>query len=217
MIDTILFIIQCIGIASFAVTGAIIGINKKADMLGTVFFSILTAFGGGFIRDITIGRIPRIFTDRDYYILVIICVTTSLACFLLAYIKPVGEFICKYKHNFIVDFTDAMGLSIFCVLGVDAAKEVVGEGAPAILLIFCGFITGVGGGLLRDICSATIPFVFRKNIYLTPAILGATLYTLTYPYLPPLVSLLISFSLILTIRMLACRFKWNLPVHRFKD
>ena len=146
MIDTILFVIQCIGIASFAVTGAIIGISKKADMIGTVVFAFLTAFGGGFIRDITIGRIPRIFTDRDYYIFAAICAATSLLCFLLAFNDTFRRFLGKHKHNFVLEFTDAMGLSIFCVLGVDAAREVVGNGAPAVLLIFCGNCQYLVGG-----------------------------------------------------------------------
>lgn len=81
-------------------------------------------------------------------------------------------------------------------------------------MIFCGLITGVGGGMLRDICSAQIPSVFRKNIYLIPAVLGSVLYVLTYSHWNQLVSMLLSIALIIVIRLLAYFFKWNLPIHK---
>jgi uncharacterized membrane protein YeiH len=126
----------------------------------------------------------------------------------------VAKFIGAHQHNLVLELTDALGLSTFCVLGVDLARGVAGESATTVLLIFCGLITGVGGGMLRDICSAQIPSVFRKNIYLIPAVLGSTLYVLTYSHWNQLLSMLLSISLIIVIRLLAYFFKWNLPVHK---
>lgn len=211
---TALFIIQTLGSISFALTGTIIAIQKKTDFVGAVFFALLTSFGGGIIRDLVLGHTPRVFVEREMYVTAAICAVLSLCCFHLAFIKPVARFIGAHKHNFVLELTDALGLSTFCVLGVDLARNVAGEGASTVLLIFCGLITGVGGGMLRDICSAQIPSVFRKNIYLIPAVLGSTLYTLTYSHWNQLASMPVSMLLIITIRLLAYFFKWNLPVHK---
>ena len=214
MLDTVLFLLQCVGVASFAVTGTIIAIQKKLDVVGALVFALLTSFGGGMIRDIVSGSVPRLFLQKDYYIMAAICISIALLCFHLAFFPRIGSFITKLQHNFVLELTDAIGLALFCVLGVDSTRSRVGEGGAPILLIFGGFITGVGGGMLRDICSATIPSIFRKNIYLIPAVIGATLYTLTSPYLPQLLGILIASTLIIVIRILAYFFKWNLPVHR---
>ena len=138
------------------------------------------------------------------------CIAVSLICFAFAFIPKTANFITKHSHDFAIDFTDAIGLSVFCVFGVDVAIE-LGYTNP-ILLIFCGCITGVGGGMLRDICSAEIPFIFRKHIYLIPTLCGAIFYTLTYKHIPHLASLLIAIGIIIVLRVLAIKFKWNLPV-----
>ena len=143
-----------------------------------------------------------------------ICIAISLVCFHIAFIPRFGAFLTKHQHNFLLEFTDAIGLALFCVLGVDSTRAMVGESAAPILLIFGGFITGVGGGMLRDICSAQIPSIFRKNIYLIPAVIGSTLYVIIYSHLPHLACILISSLLIIVIRLLAYRFKWNMPIHK---
>ena len=217
MLDTILLILQCVGVFSFAITGTIIAIRKKTDFIGALFFALLTSFGGGIIRDVTTGNVPRLFTEPHYYIMAIVCVVTSLLCFHLAFIEPIGKFIGKHRHNFFLELTDAIGLSIFCVLGVDATRTMLGEGTIPLILIFGGFITGVGGGMLRDICSAQIPSIFRKDIYLIPAVLGSTLYVFTYPHWHHLVAVCVASALIMTIRLLAYFFKWNMPVHKEKE
>ena len=210
MVDVILNIVEYIGVISFAISGAVIAINKKADAVGAVFFALLTCFGGGLIRDIALGDVPRILTVTSNYYLALVCIIVSLICFALAFIPKTASFITKHRHDFIIDFTDAIGLSVISVFGVDVAIE-LGHTNP-ILLIFCGCITGVGGGMLRDICSAEIPFIFRKHIYLIPTLCGAIFYTLTYKHIHHLASLLIAIGIIIAFRVLAIKFKWNLPV-----
>ncbi|MBR2025246.1 MAG: trimeric intracellular cation channel family protein [Clostridia bacterium] len=210
MVDIILSIVEYIGVISFAISGAVIAINKKTDVVGALFFSLLTSFGGGMIRDIALGNVPRILTDTSYYYLALTCILVSGICFTLAFIPKTADFLTKHSHDFAIEFTDAIGLSVFCVFGVDVAIE-LGYTNP-ILLIFCGCITGVGGGILRDICSAEIPFIFRKHIYLIPTLCGAIFYTLTYKHIPHLASLLISIGIIIVFRVLAIIFNWNLPV-----
>lgn len=210
MVDIVLNIVEYIGVISFAISGTVIAINKKADAVGAVFFALLTCFGGGLIRDIALGDVPRILTVTSNYYLALVCIIVALICFALAFIPKTASFITKHSHDFVIEFTDAIGLSVFCVFGVDVAIE-LGHTNP-ILLIFCGCITGVGGGMLRDICSAEIPFIFRKHIYLIPTLCGAIFYTLTYKHIHHLASLLIAIGIIIAFRVLAIKFKWNLPV-----
>ena len=110
-----------------------------------------------------------------------------------------------------------IGLALFCILGVDSAIHFLGSPSNPALLIFCGCITGIGGGILRDIFSAQIPLVFRKHIYLIPALLGTGCYVLLLSHLPRLAAILISVSIILVIRILAILFHWNLPTPLGKE
>ena len=210
MVDTILTLVEYIGVISFAISGTAIAISKKTDAVGALIFALLTCFGGGMIRDIALGEVPQILTVTHNYYLALTCVIVAGLCFALAFIPKTANFITKHSHDFAVEFTDAIGLSVFCVFGIDVAID-MGHTNP-ILLIFCGCITGVGGGILRDICSAEIPFIFRKHIYLIPTLCGAVFYTLTYKHIPHLASLLIAIGIIVTFRVLAIIFKWNLPV-----
>lgn len=211
-VETILFIVECIGICSFSVSGTLISIQKKTDVIGALFFALLTCFGGGLLRDLLLGITPpHVLSDPGYHILLLICLSVSFVVFELSFIPKISAFIEKFKHVFLLYFTDAIGLSIFCVFGVDIALQSSTVHNP-LLLIVCGCITGVGGGMLRDIVSGEIPLIFKKHIYLLPAILGSTLYVFTYSHLPHLVSMLLAIVLIIAIRLLAIIFKWNLPV-----
>ncbi|MBO5313414.1 MAG: trimeric intracellular cation channel family protein [Clostridia bacterium] len=209
MIDTILRVVEFVGVIAFSISGAIIAIQKKTDIIGALIFALLTSFGGGFIRDITLGITPRILS-LDNLSLCIVCLVIAGGCFSLAFVPKTAELITKHSHNFIIELFDAIGLSVFCVLGIDVAIEVSG-GANPLVLVFCGCITGVGGGMLRDICSAEIPFILRKHIYLIPTLLGSLFYTFTYKF-NHIASMLIAIGIIIVLRVLAILFKWNLPI-----
>ena len=209
--DTVLKIVEYIGVISFAISGTVIAINKKTDGVGALVFALLTAFGGGMIRDIILGITPKILTETSYHFLALACVVVSLFCFILAFIPKTAIFISKHSHDFVIELTDAIGLSVFCVFGVNVAMEISIE-PNSVLLIFCGCITGVGGGLLRDVCSAEIPFIFRKHIYLIPALVGSTFYALTYDIMSSTLSMFLAIGIIIALRILAIIFKWNLPI-----
>ena len=209
--DIVLSVVEYIGVISFALSATIIAISKKTDAVGALIFALLTSFGGGFIRDLTLGITPKVLASKSNHWLVLTCVIVSLCCFVLAFIPKTARFLNKHKNDFIIDFSDAIGLSVFCILGINVALEISGGSNP-FLLIFCGCISGVGGGMLRDICSAEIPFILRKHIYLIPTVIGACFYTFTYDKLPYMASMLISIGIIIALRVLAIVFKWNLPI-----
>ena len=214
--DIFLIVLQYVGAVSFAVSATIYAVRKGTDVIGALVFSLLTCFGGGFMRDMIIGRIPpNILINKEYYYLAAVCIVTCLICYHLGFIEPIGKFMNKHQHSFIIEFTDALGLASFVVLGVESAIEFGKTGF--VILVFAGCITGAGGGILRDICAAEIPGVFRKHIYLIPVIIASCFFVLTYDKMPEIISVILAILIIITIRMLAFKFKWNLPIPKVKQ
>lgn len=211
-----LIAIQYVGAISFAISATIYAVHKRTDIIGALFLSILTCFGGGFIRDMVIGRIPpNLLVNKEYIYLALVCALTCVVCYCLGFIAPIGTFMRKHQHSVIIELTDALGLASFVVLGIESAVEFGKTGF--VLLVFAGCITGAGGGILRDICSAQIPAVFRKHIYLIPVIIASCFLVLTREKMPEIVSVIITILIIIVIRMLAFKFKWNLPIPKEKE
>ena len=215
-IDLILYIVEWIGFFSFTVSATIVAVQKKADCVGACIYALLTSFGGGFMRDLILGiHPPHFLFDIKFFYFAIFSVVLSLIIYHLFFIDGLKTFISSHAHDFWIDFSDAIGLAVFCVGGVDIAARTAEGTANAWLLIFCGCLSGVGGGVLRDVCMAEIPALFRKHVYLLPALLGVSFYVCTYHVfhiLPHLPSLLISVGLIVVVRVFAILFKWNLPI-----
>lgn len=208
-----IFVIECIGVISFAVSATIVAIRKRLDFIGAVVFALVTSFGGGFFRDLVIGVTPpRLLSSREFGILALICIGVSLLLFHLSFLGQIAPKLIAHIHSPWIELTDSIGLAAFCVLGVDSAIVSCPESADnALLLLFCGCITGVGGGIVRDIFSAEIPGIFRKHIYLIPALVGTLTYIALLPFERQVLSHLIAMAVILCIRTLAIRFKWNCP------
>lgn len=210
--SAVVFAVECIGVIAFAVSGALVAIRKRTDIIGAIVFSVLTAFGGGLLRDVTLGILPpNLFVDWEYWVLLMICVASSIVCCAIASINKNSLAVQARLGGLWLDITDAIGLSVFAVLGVDIAANTAGDGKNAFLMIFCGCISGVGGGMLRDICSAEIPFIFRKHVYLIPVVLGAALHTFTYECEYSTVWEFVSIAVIIILRVMAAVFKWNFP------
>lgn len=202
-----MFILELIGAAAFAVSGAMVGIEKKADVFGVLFLAITTALGGGVIRDLLIGRIPPVMFTSYYYLL--ISSAAALAVFVDAYLRRE-----KYKKHLdkldaVNNIFDAIGLAVFTISGMNAAIPVSDN---VILVLFVGMCTGVGGGMLRDIMTNTMPKVLRKRVYAVASLLGGGLY---YAMLAAGVNQLVSIGcgmlLIFALRLFATIYKWNLP------
>ena len=160
-IDWILFLLEGLGAVSFAVSGTIIAIKKRNDAVGAVIFALITAFGGGLIRDIVIGRTPpALFSTLESAILAACCFLVAFVLFHVAFIGKLATVLTERMHNVLLEGSDMIGLALFCVLGVDSAVGFLGAGATPALLCVCGCTTGVGGGILRDVFSAQIPMGF---------------------------------------------------------
>ena len=206
--EVFLYACELIGTAAFAISGALIAIERKLDLFGVVFLSVLTALGGGVIRDLLIGSLPPVFFYSYEYLLVAFICAISVF-FISSKFKPGKK--AEKPIKIVTLIFDSLGLGVFSVAGVDAAIS-TGYRDNAFLVIFIGMTTAVGGGILRDVMSNTTPFVLQKHIYATAAILGSSLYyILIYFNSPSELSILISTATVILIRCLAARYHWSLP------
>ncbi len=199
-----LWILEIIGTIAFAISGAIVGIKKEMDMLGVALLSLTTAVGGGVIRDLILGqKPPKTFQDPTF---ALIAVAVSLIVFAFFYFG-------KHFHNkripdMLLLIADSLGLGIFTVNGVAAAAD-AHEGMT--LLLFSGVLTGVGGGVLRDMLAGDRPYIFVKHVYASASILGAVSYLLLLKWMDETYATCIGISLTVILRLLSSHFRWNLP------
>ncbi len=209
--DIAIFIIQCLGVAAFALSGTVAAMRKRADVFGVLVLAVTTAFGGGLIRDILIGKIPpSLFADADCKIFFLLTIAVSAGCMALCSFRPAARALLRHSDGQILNAADALGLSVFCVIGVDAGLS---QGYTSVFLLTAlGGITGVGGGVLRDVFVGEIPMVFKKHVYALPTVLGSLGYVLLLRVAPQLIAMVAAILFITAVRVLASVFRWNLPV-----
>lgn len=205
----IFFPIEIIGTIAFASSGAMVAVRKKLDLFGIIVLGVITAVGGGMLRDLMIGAIPPNMFRNPVYVFA--AFLTVLVLFLLFRFRPhlLGS---KYMEGYekIMNILDAIGLAAFTVTGVDTGVE-AGYGEYHFLIIFLGVITGIGGGILRDIMAGETPFVLKKHVYACASISGACLYVLLLQFTQSDYAMLPGALLVIAIRILASHYRWNLP------
>lgn len=212
-LDTLYFVLEITGTVVFAITGVVTAVQKKMDVLGAVVLGLVTAVGGGILRDVMLGYLPPMAFRRIEYSLTAICI--SISVFFIIYFAGTRISVHKETHQQIINFFDSVGLAIFTVGGVERA-HICGFTSATYLCIFVGVLTGVGGGVLRDIMAGNIPGILSKRIYALAAIIGAVIYQLLTEYnvTGNVTAIIIGAASVWVIRILATVFRWNLP--RFK-
>ena len=206
MLNTLVFIFEIVGTVAFAISGAITALKKQMDVFGVAILALVTAVGGGAIRDIVLGNTPPMTFRNPVYALV--AIITGVAVF-IPLVRTVASKKQKAFDMFLL-ITDSLGLGIFTVVGIRTAIE-AGKGENWFLLIFVGVITGVGGGLLRDIMAGNTPYIFVKHVYASASLAGAILCVVLWKPLGATAAMSISAAVIIVIRFLAARYKWSLP------
>lgn len=205
--EDVMFVLELIGAAAFAVSGAMVAIEKKADIFGVLFLAVTTALGGGVIRDVLIGRIPPVMFVSYWYLL--ISVVEALAVFIDAYLRSEKYKLHLDKLDAVNNVFDAIGLAVFTVSGMNAAMPVSDN---VILVLFVGMCTGVGGGMLRDVMTNTMPKVLRKRVYAVASLIGGGLYYVMHVLdINQLLSVGCGMLVIFALRLFATIYKWNLP------
>lgn len=202
-------IFEYIGVASAAITGTMAGIEKRADAFGVLFLAMVTALGGGIMRDIFLGEFPpRMFTSFIYIGMVTFF---SLVVFADACIRGASYRAHKERLDAINNIFDALGLASFTIVGMDITIGKYGLVNP-VLIILMGMTTGVGGGMIRDMLTNAMPKVLYKRIYAIASVAGGLLY---YGFLRlglnKTVGALVAIGFIVTLRILATKYRWNLP------
>ena len=207
MENSIIFVIEIIGTIAFASSGAMLGIRKNLDIFGVVVLGLCVAVGGGIVRDIILGLTPpSAFRDPSYALTALV---TAVLLFGIVYWKQ-EILTSRYMEIYetIMNYCDAAGLGIFTVLGVYTGYEQGYRGR--FFLIFLGMLTGIGGGVIRDVLADTMPFILRKHIYAVASLAGAFVCQRLIGqnlYL----ALAAGTAVVLVIRILASHYRWNLP------
>ena len=203
--DLVIHILDLVGTAVFAVTGALAAGRKRMDIFGVVVLGCVTALGGGTLRDVILGSHPVFWIADTKYLAVAAIVATGI--FVLARRRKLPAMVLMYA--------DAVGLAVFTVIGFQKGFHVTHMYSIAIVM---GVTTGVVGGIIRDVLSSEIPLIFRREIYASASLCGAALLVLlTHLQLPSPFAVSASILTTLVIRITALHWNLALPLFRLEE
>ncbi|MCP1225572.1 trimeric intracellular cation channel family protein [Sebaldella sp. S0638] len=210
-------IVNSVGIIAFACSGVFKGLKHNLDIFGITVLGVITACGGGIIRDILLNRMPTaIARPHDVYLAIV----TSFLIYFTVKIQEKRlnmETIDNSKIFMrLVKLSDALGLALFTIIGANIAVK---SGLGILSVAVMATITGVGGGIIRDLLVNEIPFVLKEDIYATLSFAGGIIYYicivnigLAYNTVVPLL-----FVLLLMVRLVAIKYKLSLHLSKSKD
>lgn len=209
MTKEFIFIMDLMGTVAFAISGSMTAVEQGMDLFGILILALTTATGGGFIRDLTIGSLPPVVFRNPIY-MILSFLTAGIVFLILKFqsLRPHSDRVrLVYEKTLLI--TDSMGLAAFTVDGVCAG--LAQPDTNLFLAVFLGVITGVGGGILRDLFAGKKPYVFVKHVYALASLAGAAAVYILPRYLGSGFSIMISFGIIILIRYLAAHYRWDLP------
>ncbi len=204
--ERFIFFLEILGTMAFSISGAMTAMRKHMDIFGVIILGITTAVGGGMLRDIVLGNHPpRVFSSPVYLI-----VATAVA--VLTFLPVLRRWMANNQLLFdqLLRIMDALGLGIFTVVGVQVGYE-TGYDLGFYLLTFLGTITGVGGGVIRDMMAGDRPYIFIKHVYASASLAGAALCVVLWDPAGRLFAMMAGLVVVVAIRLLAARFRWSLP------
>lgn len=204
ILESFIYISDMVGVIACAISGVLVATRLRMDPFGISVLAGVTAVGGGTLRDMMMGTTPVFWIVDNSYIYVIL--TTAIIS--VYWLHRIHRF-----PVYLLPILDAFGLAIFTIIGAQKALAFGFSGPVAIVM---GCMTGVVGGMIRDILSGQVPFVLQKEIYATASILGATLYVVcNYLDLGAILSMVIAMSGTLILRL--CAIFWHLSLPVFSD
>jgi len=203
---TLARVLDLIGIGVFAVSGALAAGRKRLDLLGVFVLASVTAIGGGTVRDLLLDRHPMFWLTDGTYLGVIVTAVAITFAYVRWRRPPLASLL----------VADALGLALFSIAGAQIAQS---AGLPAVAVVVLGTVTGVGGGVIRDVLSAEIPFVLRRgNLYASTVIVGISAYlALESVGVARQPASLSGMALIAAVRLAAIRWELELPVFEVNE
>lgn len=194
------YLFDITGVIVFAISGSLAAGKKRLDIFGALVLALVTALGGGTIRDIILNREP-IFWISDLTYIYVVITTTVIVYFVRRYL---------YKASKVLLYADAFGLAIFSVLGTQIALQ---QNVPGLVAIIMGMLTGVAGGVIRDLFRDEIPLILHREIYATAALAGAATFVgLVEIISSPFVCLILAAMVTLILRLAAIKWDFSLPL-----
>ena len=210
--DSIFFVFEILGVIAFSLSGALTAMKKEMDIFGACVLGMTTAIGGGIIRDLILGITPPTAFVNP------LPATLGLVVAALTYLPFIQKFFARNKHRvqaLSLMIADSVGLGVFTVMGVNACFESI-ENPNFFTAVFLGVITGVGGGVLRDVFSMNLPKIFVKHFYACASIAGAIVAFVVEKYFDiPLLASILGAAVVITLRFLASFLRWNLPKPKY--
>lgn len=196
---TLSFILEVIGTIACAISGIRLAATKNFDWFGAYIIGLVTAIGGGTLRDILLD-IPVFWMHNSWYLGV-----TGLSLLSVLIFRDL-----LVSNNRMLFIFDSIGLAMFCVIGIDKTLAI---DLPMWVAIIMGMITGAFGGVLRDMLISEVPLIFRKDVYATACLAGGLIYWLLYAFDTPLyVSQLSCAATIIILRVIALKYNLSLPI-----
>lgn len=206
MMELLILLFELLGTVAFSASGAMIGMKKHMDLFGVCILGLTTAVGGGVIRDVILGCTPpATFQDPIY---AVVALLTAVVLFLPRLRHLLMRNQPLYDRSLFL--MDSVGLGIFTVMGQQAAYARFD--APGwFLLVFVGVVTGIGGGVLRDVMAGDIPYVFVKHIYAFASLAGAVVSAALWKPWGELPAMCAGTVVVVLLRYLSAHYRWNLP------
>ncbi len=199
-----IYYLDLFGVVVFAVTGSLAAGRKHLDLFGVVVLALATALGGGTLRDLILDAAPIFWVSDPVYLYA--AIAAAIITFLTSGIPSTST---KALQT-----ADAVGLAVFTVIGCQKAMD---SQVPLVIVAIMGVMTGVVGGMIRDILAGEIPLILRREIYATAALIGACFYIfISYFLRKEVLAIYMTISLILVLRLAAIRWQLSLPVFTIK-
>jgi uncharacterized membrane protein YeiH len=205
LVHDLLLVFDLTGTFVFAISGAMLGVQRRLDIFGVLVLSFAASSAGGIARDVLIGAVPPAgISDWRYLAVSLVAGVLTFACY-----SPLA------RLRVAILIFDAVGLALFAVAG---ATKALAHGLNPLMAALLGMLTGVGGGIVRDLLVARTPAVLQRDLYAVAALLGAGLVVvgrlLRWPVVPTAIG---AAGACFVLRVLAIRFGWNLPTARSPD
>src|SRR3954468_8072114 len=203
--DSVLHLLSLVAIAAQAMTAALAAGRRSMDWAGVCMLGCITALGGGTIRDVLLGHYPLLWVENPFYLAL-----TAGAAFVTI---PIARLVHRLNLAFLV--LDAIGLVVFTMAGCDVAWQM---NASLTIVIVSGMITGCAGGVFRDILCNDVPLLFRSELYASVSVVTGLFYATSFGLkVNDEVWTALTFALGISFRLLAIRYKWEMPKFEFGD